>query len=286
MAITSDAYKLPILGMYYMATLPGRRRAATKRAANGCAPVTALFYHRVADNEPNDWTISTERFQSQVNWIRERMDVVSLEEAQRRIGSGVNRTPTATITFDDGYADNCRTAIPWLIEEKIPFTYFVASQHVLEGQPFAHDVRRGRPLAPNTPDEIRAMADAGVEIGAHTRRHVDLGPIDDAETLYDEIVGSKRDLEAITGRPVRYFAFPYGLHANLSPAAFATAFRAGYWGVCSAYGGYNLPGDDPFHIQRVHGDPSWARFRNWLTFDPRKQRRVERFRAGDYRLSF
>jgi peptidoglycan/xylan/chitin deacetylase (PgdA/CDA1 family) len=286
MAINSDAYKLPVLGMYYMATLPGRRRAMAKRSADGCAPVTALFYHRVADDNPNDWTISTERFQAQINWLRERMDVISLVEAQRRIGGGVNRAPAATITFDDGYADNGRTAIPWLIEQQIPFTYFVASQHVLEGRPFEHDVRAGRPLAPNTPDEIRALAEAGVEIGAHTRRHVDLGSLDDPDAMYDEIVGSKRDLEAITGRPVRYFAFPFGLHANLSEAAFAMAFRAGFWGVCSAYGGYNLPGDDPFHIQRFHGDPSWARFRNALTFDPRKVRRVERFHPGDYRLRF
>jgi peptidoglycan/xylan/chitin deacetylase (PgdA/CDA1 family) len=103
------------------------------------------------------------------------------------------------------------------------------------------------------------------------------------DILDSEIIGSKRDLEAITGRTVRYFAFPFGLHANLSQAAFQTAFRAGYWGVCSAYGGYNLPGDDPFHIHRIHGDPSWARFCNWMTADPRKFRRIPRFDAGDFR---
>ena len=100
-------------------------------------------------------------------------------------------------------------------------------------------MRRGAPLAPNTPDQIREMAAAGVELGAHTRRHVDLGAVRDETQLHEEIAGSKRDLESITGRPVRYFAFPYGLHANLSEAAFRMAFAAGYWGVCSAYGGYN-----------------------------------------------
>lgn len=281
-----ETLKEPLIGMYYLASLPLRRRQAAQRAAEGRAPVTALFYHRVADEHPNAWTISTDRFKAQVEWLRERYEIISLLEAQQRMGSPANRTPAVCITFDDGYADNCRAATPWLIEQRVPFTYFVSTQHVLEGLPFKHDVRLGRPLAPNTPDQIRELAAAGVELGAHTRRHVDLGAVTDEATLHDEIVGSKRDLETLIGRAVRYFAFPYGLQANLSEAAFRVAFAAGYWGVCSAYGDYNLPGDDPFHIHRLHGDPSWARFCNALTVDVRKCRRDDRFKANNYRLSF
>ena len=282
----SNAYKDPLIGMYCLATMPLRRRRAVRDAAAARAPVMTLFYHRVADDHPNDWTISVERFKAQVTWLRERYDIVSLIEAQQRLGSAGNRTPAVAITFDDGYADNCRQAIPWLLEQKVPFNYFVSTSHVLERRPFEHDAKRGCPLAPNTPDQLRALADAGVELGAHSRRHTNLGQIEDEDLLHSEIVGSKRDLEGLIDRAVRYFAFPYGLHANLSPAAFGMAFRAGYWGVCSAYGGYNVPGDDPFHIQRIHGDPSWSRFRNSLTVDPRKLRRIQRFNPGEYRLCF
>jgi hypothetical protein len=45
---------------------------------------------------------------------------------------------------------------------------------------------------------------------------------------------------------------------------------AGYRGVCSAYGGYNFPGDDAFHLQRIHGDAEMIRLKNWITMDPRK----------------
>ena len=44
------------------------------------------------------------------------------------------------ITFDDGYAENCRQAIPLLVRNQIPCTYFVTLENVLEGKPFAHDV--------------------------------------------------------------------------------------------------------------------------------------------------
>jgi peptidoglycan/xylan/chitin deacetylase (PgdA/CDA1 family) len=280
------AYKDPLIGMYYLATLPVRRRLAARRAAAGTAPIVTLFYHRVADEHPNDWTIGTRRFQEQIEWLRQRYEIISLVEAQQRMGSRASRSPAVCITFDDGYADNCRTALPWLIEQGVPFTYFVATRHVLEGQPFPHDVQRNCPLAPNTPEQIRALAAAGVELGAHTRGHVDLGAVHDERQLEDEIVGSKHDLEQMIGRAVRYFAFPYGLQANLSEAAFRVAFHAGFWGVCSAYGDYNLPGDDPFHIHRLHGDPSWARFTNAVSVDPRKFRRVKRFEARDYRVGF
>jgi peptidoglycan/xylan/chitin deacetylase (PgdA/CDA1 family) len=283
--VLRNAYRDPLIGMYYLATLPRRRRAAARRAAEGQSPITILYYHRVADSHPNPWTIGLKRFKAQIEWLRERFEIISLVEAQSRISAGANRAAAACITFDDGYAENCDAAIPWLIKQRVPLTYFVSTSHVLDGRPFEHDLARGRPLPPNSPDELREMAAAGVELGAHTRRHVDLGPIANERRLYDEIVGSKRDLEKIAGRAVRYFAFPYGLRPNLSQAAFRVAFQAGFWGACSAYGGYNLPGDDPFHLQRIHGDPRWSRFCHWTTADP-SRRRVARFDPGEYRLSF
>jgi peptidoglycan/xylan/chitin deacetylase (PgdA/CDA1 family) len=122
------------------------------------------------------------------------------------------------------------------------------------------------------------MSDQGIQIGAHTRTHADLGKVTDADHLYDELVASGRELEQIMGHAVPFFAFPYGQHHNLSDEAFRMAREEGYQGVCSAYGGYNFPGDDAFHLQRIHADPEMTRFRNWMTVDPRKVAMVERYR--------
>jgi peptidoglycan/xylan/chitin deacetylase (PgdA/CDA1 family) len=276
----------PLLSAYYVATLPLRKQRAASHALQGRSPIVVLFYHRIADTHPNDWSMPFDMFCSQMDWIRARYRFISLTEAQLRLASSTSFEPAVCLTFDDGYSENCLRAIPWLLEQEIPFTYFVSTQHMLENRPFPHDLAAGVPLPPNTPAEIRAMADAGVEIGAHTRTHCNLGAVDDPQQLEDEIVGSKHDLEHLIERPVRYFAFPFGLPENLSPAAFRLAFQAGFWGVCSAYGSYNLPGVDPFHIQRIHGDPSWARFRNWLTLDPIKLEKQPLFDPGDYRLCF
>ncbi len=256
---------------YLYGSMPHRIAANTIRARRGRAPVSILFYHRVADDHLNTWTISNDRFTEQVEWLEKHFDLVSLEEAQRRMRSKNHRAAVA-ITFDDGYADNCEHALPLLIKKRIPCTYFVSTKFVLEDKSFPHDVAAGEPLRPNTIEQLRMLSRAGIEIGGHTRNHTDLGRLCDIDQLYDEVVLAARDLAGEIDRLVRYFAFPFGMHANLNAAAFRLARENGFEAVCSAYGGYNFPGDDSFHLQRIHGDPEWFRLKNWLTVDPRKLR--------------
>ena len=278
-----------LLNAYYYASLAQRNIAQRRRCAQGNEPVRILYYHRVADNHPNPWTMSRQAFAQQIDWITQHYEVLSLGEVQHRLQSGVNHHPAVAITFDDGYADNCDYALPMLQERGLPVTYFVTTGNVLQQNPFSHDVKRGIPLAPNTPEQIIALAEAGVEIGAHTRTHANLGIVS-SDQLADEIVGSKNDLETMVGREVRYFAFPFGLHANMTVEGFRIAYQAGFKGVCSAYGGYNFPllpdntsPEKAFHLQRIHADPERVRLKNWLTVDPRKLKAIEPFELGEWR---
>lgn len=278
-----NSLKQSLLTAYYYGTLPQRNRQAALRARAGHSAVSVLFYHRVADSQPNPWTIGRQAFAAQMRWLARYYDLISLSEAQARIASGFNARPAACITFDDGYAENCDFALPLLTELGIPATYFVSTDFMLTGRPFPHDEAAAAPLPPNTTEQIIEWSRRGMEIGAHTRSHADLGSSTEPEFLADEIVGSKRDLEGLLGREVRYFACPYGLHKNMTPAAFATCYAAGFAGVCSAYGGFNFPGDDPFHIQRFHADPEMIRLKNWITVDPLKLKNHVRFNPGNYR---
>ena len=113
------------------------------------------------------------------------------------------------------------------------------------------------------------MAELGIEIGAHTRTHADMGKLRDPARIHDEVSGCGRELEQMLGRRVAHFAFPYGLPRHMSAAAFRAAREHGYDSVSSAYGDYNYPGDDPFHIRRIHPD-NLTVLRNWATLDPRK----------------
>ncbi|MCA9150228.1 MAG: polysaccharide deacetylase family protein [Planctomycetales bacterium] len=260
------------IAAYYLATLPLRRLAIRRAERQGLAPILVLFYHRVADTHPNGWTISRDGFAEQLEWLRQHVELISLAEAHRRIAVGRNSKLAACITFDDGYADNCDFALPLLLSSGVPCTYFVTTQNSLEQKPFAHDVLAGTPVLPNTREQIVELARDGIEIGAHTRTHCDLGRIKGSAELYDEIAGSGDDLADWLARPIRFFAFPFGLPGNLSPSALHVAQQAGYQAVCTAYGGYNLPGQNAFQILRFHADPDMWRFKNWMSVDPRKYR--------------
>jgi len=263
-------WKRLLLTLYYHGSYPVRWWQERCAVAEDRVPVIVLFYHRVADDAATDWTVSNLAFARQIRWLRSRFDLISLEEAQHRIRCGANHRPCVSITFDDGYAENCRGAIPLLIKERIPATYFVTLENVLTGEPFGHDLRAGHRFPPNTMEQLRAMGAAGIEIGAHTYSHADLGSVDDPKRLHYEVVTAGEDLQEALGRPVRYFAFPFGQHENLNPAVFQMAYEAGYEAVCSAYGGFNFPGDDSFHLQRIPVDREMIRLKNWVTLDPRK----------------
>ncbi len=269
-------WKQLLLSLYYDATCPLRAWNRRRWALQGRLPVIVFLWHRIADDEENGWTTSNAMFLRQIRWLQERFALVSLEEAQRRIRAGCNREPCVSITFDDGYADNCRQAIPWLIEQRIPCTYFVTVQNVLAGEPFPDDLANGRRLTPNSIEELRAMASAGVEIGAHSFTHPNLAAIGDRRLLHREVVAAREELQKALGRPVRFFAFPYGLRQNLTQALFALSEAAGYRGACSAYGGFNFPGDDAFHLQRIPANIPMVCLKNWGTLDPRKLR-IARF---------
>ena len=79
---------------------------------------------------------------------------------------------------------------------------------MLSGEPFAHDVAAGRRFAPNNVEQLRSMAAAGVEIGAHTYTHPDVARITDEAVLHREVVEAGQELAELIRRPVRYFAFP------------------------------------------------------------------------------
>lgn len=60
-----------------------------------------------------------------------------------------------------------------------------------------------------TSDQVRRLAEAGMEIGAHTMTHPILRTLS-APVAEHEINASRAALEAITGRAVRAFAYPNG----------------------------------------------------------------------------
>jgi len=264
--------KEQLLWLYRQVTRSQRYRLLDTLRYVGQVPVGILFYHRVADTHSNPWTLSRSDFSRQLDWLQKYFDIVDLEEAQRRVRMAHCEQPTVSITFDDGYSENADFAIPELVQRKLPATYFVSTDFVRTGTSFPHDLEAGTALAPNTIAQLREFAEQGIEIGAHTRTHADLGQVHEIGRIVDEILGSVHDLEDWLGRAVRYFAFPFGQPENITQAAVDVVGQAGLAGFCSAYGAWNWPNSMGFHLRRIHADPKLEKLKNWLTYDSRKLR--------------
>jgi peptidoglycan/xylan/chitin deacetylase (PgdA/CDA1 family) len=137
------------------------------------------------------------------------------------------------ITFDDGFRSVLELAFPSLQLVGWPATLFVPTEHVGRPGPMKWagidrwiGGEHERELHALRWDEIRELAEAGWEIGSHTRTHPHLTRLEDG-ALANELVGSRERCEAEVGRPCLTIAYPYGdVDARVAAAAREAAYAA------------------------------------------------------------
>ena len=88
------------------------------------------------------------------------------------------------------------------------------------------------------------------------------------------MAGSKQELEAALGVPMRAFAYPYG---NFDDGVKQAAARASFTAACSVIPGRNRPSEDVFALKRVEIRGTYGLTRFALTMwlgDLRRRPRV------------
>jgi peptidoglycan/xylan/chitin deacetylase (PgdA/CDA1 family) len=209
-----DLAKSTFLGLYKYSGALAVQERVSYWFGNDVLPI--LLFHRVTDDIPPDGlTVTTAWFRGLCRLLRKRFHVVSLSEAMSILESR-QRLPRrlAAITFDDCYHDNLFAA-RILAENKLPACFFIPSAFPGTNHRFPWDKGLG-PLPNLSWENIREMAALGHEIGSHTVHHADLAQISREETRR-ELVDSKKTLEQYIGRPVRWFAYPFGSKRALIP---------------------------------------------------------------------
>ena len=97
---------------------------------------------------------------------------------------------------------------------------------------------------------IHLTGDGLVDIGAHSVTH----PVLSSLTLEDqrtEIAGSKTFLEAVLGRAVTTFSYPFGARRDYTADTVTLVREAGFDCACSNYPGHIQPGTDRFQLPRM-----------------------------------
>lgn len=100
-----------------------------------------LTYHRIiADpivQDPDE--IDAAQFELHVDVLSKYFNVLTLDEAAKRLRHGDLPARAVSITFDDGYRDNVTDALPILKRHGVPATFFIATGY-LDGGTMWNDV--------------------------------------------------------------------------------------------------------------------------------------------------
>jgi len=184
--------------------------------------------------------------------LADRCAVVSLVGAFERTQLDPERLNVA-LTFDDGLKEHHTVAARVLDDLGLAGTFFVPTGALdLEGQAAVafsrHGLRRSRTFEFMSTRDLRELAEHPLfELGGHTHSHPDLGETDDFAV---EIVEPKQALERVSGKPVRWFAYPFGSPLNLSPRSVDAIRLAGYETAFTIVPAYWSASTDPHLVGR------------------------------------
>ncbi|MBF0499043.1 MAG: polysaccharide deacetylase family protein [Candidatus Riflebacteria bacterium] len=214
--------------------------------------LAVLVYHHIEEPVTSDVSCTPKAFESQMEALQKSgFTPLDLEGARAFLAGALpNVRNPVLITFDDGYESLYVHALPVARRLRIPMTVFMITARAGLKPQFTRYL---------SVSQIREMSDSGYfSFGSHTDDlHVDLllirssfarKPNPVLELLREDLLASRRKLEAIVGHPVFALAWPYGKHdADTRRIARECGFTLQF----TSRAGYNEPESDPYEIKRI-----------------------------------
>ena len=167
--------------------------------------IPVLCYHQVRDYKPSD-SKTAKDYIVPVDTFRDQMKLLADSGYQAILpgqlheylitGKALPDKPVL-ITFDDTRLDQFTAALPELDKHGFKAAFFIMT------------VSLGKP-GYMSKEQVKQLADEGHTIGSHTYDHknVKTYTVDD---WVDQVQKPSKQLQTITGKPVEYFAYPFGL---------------------------------------------------------------------------
>jgi peptidoglycan/xylan/chitin deacetylase (PgdA/CDA1 family) len=192
--------------------------------------IPILMYHHVVPRRHQGLghvEVTVQEFEQQMKYLKDHgYRAMHLAEAARVLGLGKSAVDRpVVITFDDGYLDVYHHAFPILKKFNFTADLFLVSSYL--DRPGSH-AGAGGPMQPLGMTHIEEMADCGLNFGSHSITHRRLTLLSPQES-WEEIQGSRLDLERRLGLPVDSFSFPHGCS---NPALKRMVGEAGYLTAC------------------------------------------------------
>jgi len=206
--------------------------------------VPILMYHYVSELPPNadryrrDLTVSPENFKAQLQFLADAgYHAVTLSDLYLYLTQGYPLPEKPIVlTFDDGYRDAYEVVFPLLLDYGFTGTFFVlATPPHFEWPGYM------------TWTQIKELSDAGMDIQAHGRDHVDLRGRSYDYLVY-QILGIQEAIQQHTGRLPRFFCYPSG---KRDADVVAVLKSAGYWGAVTTEWGQAQSREKLFEMPRL-----------------------------------
>ena len=167
--------------------------------------VPVLCYHQLRDYKPSDsktsrdYIVPASSFSEQMQALADSgyHSILPGELYEYLVSGKQLPSKPFMITFDDTRLDQYTAALPEL------------NKHGFKGVFFIMTVALNKP-GYMTKEQVKQLADEGHTIGSHTYDHKNV-KIYTSDDWVEQVQKPSQQLQTITGRPVEYFAFPFGL---------------------------------------------------------------------------
>ena len=222
-----------------------RSRGMASLLLAGCAAcgqgVPILMYHSV-DSGGDALTVPPAELDAHLDYLRSAgYNTITLREVlDAEDGRGKLPRRPIVLTFDDGYVDAATEVLPRLLKRGQKATFFIVSGFCAENANARVTQWHKQFL---TWTEVKALRDAGMEIGSHSVSHRKLSPLK-RDDLRAEVTQSRAALEGYLGMRIEFFAYPYNDQSKWVRRAVE---KAGYRGAVVGARGDT----DPFTLQRL-----------------------------------
>ena len=196
-----------------------------------------LVYHSVSNidkgSDPLKLNISPELFAKQVSYL-----------------SKLSRITDIVVTFDDGFENFFHYAYPVLLRYNISSVLFITTGFIDRRISFDSLFSGVVKSSALSWEQVNKISQSGIEVGSHAVTHVNLACAPEADAIR-EIADSKSRIENVTGKSVRYFAYPYGDRSAFNERIKKAVKDRGYERAYTNIAGFNKQNADPYELRRI-----------------------------------
>jgi peptidoglycan/xylan/chitin deacetylase (PgdA/CDA1 family) len=215
--------------------------------------IPTLMYHSlVHKREPWHHTtvIEIDAFRRQMQFlVDEKYTFLTIAQAQVLLSGKESLNKKVVLTFDDGYQSYVNIVQPILESMDAPATLFLYTDTIGELSHTQSILKNGDIPGsdlPLTTENIKCLLKSDWQIEAHSCSHLNHSNLSTQE-IEQEMVGSKEQIEGITGTFPRFYAYPFGKYNKQTLSEAKKHYEAGF----TTHQGLWKRGDDPFRTPRI-----------------------------------